>query len=407
MTAATSLLSAVARCTAGALALAVAAGIGCGARTSLDPSSTGGAGGGGEAMSGSGGSGGGGEADGCPRAEAPAWLHLDGHTMSWMGNVASDGCSFAATWIELRDGRSTIVATTFRVLDGAWVAAPVVALGPVGGSNNSPEIAWNGAAYVVAWADEVLHLQRLDVDGALLGEPVTAFTAPGNVYVRWLQPAEDASLRVGFTGFGPPAGYDVHVARVGPDGAVIAPPTALTATADADIAGFLAAPGGGTAFWTTRVPDGVALLRARFEDGAGLIDDPVTMLTGVNVLVSRHGVATADGEVYVGVRRVDPDEVVLARVGPEGHVLVEGVAGGDVPVLAATGRGALGVLAGAGGYELETSLELTVVEGGSVITTDTVHGGPTFYDYAMAGSDDTLGLLVSEPGGVSFTTFTP
>lgn len=356
-----------------ALVVALAADVGCGARTSLDTRAGGEGGSGGAdgpATSSASASGGGDGPTGCPRAEQPARLSLGrDHNLSWLGNVASDGCSFAATWIELRDGRSTIVATTFRVVDGAWQAAPVVDVALAGGSNNSPEIAWDGAAYVVAWADEVLHLQRLDVEGVLLGDVITSFAAPGDVYVRWLHPVEDGSLRVGFTGHGGPGGYDVHVARIGAEGDVLAPPVALTATGDADIAGFLPAPEGGEAFWTSRRDDRIALLRARFEDASGLVEEPVTMITGDNVLVSRHGAALAGSESYVGVLRLSPAEVALARVGAETHVLVEGVGGGDVPVLAATGRGALGVIANRERLNLSTDLALTVVEGGMVVAT--------------------------------------
>jgi hypothetical protein len=65
--------------------------------------------------------------------------------------VVSSGCSFGATWVE--PGGDTH-ATTFRVVDGAWQAAPVVSLGSANDSNG-PAISWDGNAYVIAWADKV------------------------------------------------------------------------------------------------------------------------------------------------------------------------------------------------------------------------------------------------------------
>lgn len=400
-----------------ALAVVVATTAACGARTALDIASdvegaggataAGGSGAGAPTAASSGDAGGGAGPEACPRPDLPARLELTDHTMNGLGNVASNGCSFAATWLELRDGVEVVVATTFRVVDGAWQAAPVAELAPSGSTGNSPEIAWDGGAYVVAWADEVLHLQRLGEDATPVGDVVTSFPAAGNVLLRWMQPTEDGSFRLGFGGHGGPAGYDVHVARIAADGAVLAPPAPLTSSGNADIAGFLAIEGENTAFWTDPIPDGVALLRARYDDEGALVDDPVTMITGANVLVSRHGAAIAGDEAYVGVLRVSPLEVVLARVGRDSHVLVDGVAGADVPVLAATARGALGVLARDDRAAPTAGLELSIVDGGVVTSTVRIGAAPSSYGYAMAGSHDTLGILAGSAWELAFWTWTP
>jgi hypothetical protein len=111
---------------------------------------------------------------------------------------------------------------------------------------------------------------------------------------------------------------------------------------------------------------------------------------------------SASPEVLVGWRddfgaMVDPDI-------ESGEV--RGVAGGDVPVLAATGRGTLGVLAASerGG---PSDLELTFIEDRAVTSTQVIDTQAQSYTYAMAGSEEAFGMFWATPPGVAFTARRP
>ena len=373
---------------------------GCGARTALE--GDGGAGGAGAAGSRNAG-GAGGTSGGCPRADGPTSIELAENPLTL--GVVSSGCSFGATWVE--PGGDTR-ATTFRVVDGAWQAAPVVSLGSATNSNG-PAISWDGNAYVIAWADKVLNIRRMAEDGTFVGPALSSFPTPGNVYIDWLLPAVDGSLSVGLRSNSGGSGYEVYFARVAFDGEVLLAPTALTSTGNADVAGFIHEAGENSLLWTEPNEVGVALHSATFDDAGVVQNAPTSLLTSTNVLVSRHGAAQANGERYVGVLRVTdgPSEVLVARITPSGLDPLMGVAGADVPVLAATGGDVVGILARSNREAPVAPLELSIFEGGEVISTQVLGDATSSYSYAMAGSETALGALWASPNGLSFATLAP
>jgi hypothetical protein len=125
--------------------------------------------------------------------------------------------------------------------------------------------------------------------------------------------------------------------------------------------------------------------------------------------------AVSGDHMYFGVHRYDDSPEVLVGwrsdfapdidPGIDGGD-IPGVAGGDVPVLAATGRGTVGVLA-ASERPGPSDLELTFIEDRAVTSTTLIEAQAQSYTYAMAGSEEALGIIWATPSGVAFTSRRP
>lgn len=377
---------------------AVIAGVmGCGARSSLEAEDDVGSAGGADV---------GPKPSGCPRVD-DATLEMAG-TVQFVGNIASNGCSFAATWSQNQAGGVVVVGATFRPVDGQWRASPVVTLGPGGGSNNSPDIVWDGTDYVVAWADERLVVQRMAEDGALVGPNVMSFEAPGNVYVRWLSVAPDGSLRVGFVSDYEGDGYQIYFARAGLDGTVALAPKPVTSAANVDLVGFTETPIGSEVYWTERTDAGASVLATTLDEEGEPVNVPERLLDADNFFASRHGVVGFEGVTYFGVLRYsEPRGLVIGQRSPGGYEPVAGAAGGDVPVLAFTGGGALGVLSRTNRQDPYADIALSIAEDGTFTSTSVVGSDTGSYSYAMAASAEAFGIFHATSGGAVFTTKTP
>ena len=284
--------------------------------------------------------------DGCARLDDPTPVRIGG-TVQHFGDMASDGCSFGATWAENQNGTVTLVATTFHPVGGAWQASPVVSIAPVAVASG-PAIAWDGSGYVIAWADQVLFLQRMAPDGSLIGAPKATFDAPGSAYVDWLALSEDGSLRVGFRSDSS-GSYQAYFARVTPMGGLVVPPKQLTDEGNVDTAGFTRDPDDNTLVSTYRDSRFTFLVQTRFDDQGARLEGPMTLGVG-NFFVSRHGTAYAGGSKHYGfLDYSNGPKLLLGWLADAGGTsefgAIPGAAGGDVPVLAATGTGRVGVLA--------------------------------------------------------------
>ncbi|NUP11090.1 MAG: hypothetical protein HOW73_34020 [Polyangiaceae bacterium] len=375
--------------------------VGCGARTSLDVDEN--EGGGGSQNEGGGGSNVGPSV--CP-AFGDATVDIT-QTVQFMGNIASAGCSFGATWAENQNGSVMIVATTFQVVDGTWQSSAVVTLGPQGGANNTPEITWDGSSYVIAWVDERLFLQRMTEEGTLVGAPVSSFEAPGNVYLHWLQPAPDGSLRIGISSDTGGGGYELFFARVTGDGGVAVPPVQLTSAENTDIVGFAGGQGTNTVLWTTRIAQDSDVVSTTFDDAGNIVAETNPLLTLPDLFVSRHGAVELDGETYFSVLRYgEPGELIFGRA-TDSFAPIGGAIGGDVPVVAATQNGLIGIVARKERSTAYEELELSVVDGDTITSTIGVPIATTSYTYVMAGGEEAFGILAATQTGLAFTARRP
>jgi hypothetical protein len=315
--------------------------------------------------------------------------------------LASSGCSFAATWVDLDDHQVPgVEAATFRAPEGEWQSSKLrVARGTLSsGLPLNAAITWDGSAYVIGWVDGALFLQRMAEDGTLLGPATRSFST--NDVLVWLAPRAQGELRVGLASM---SGFEggngvaaVSYARVLSDGTLTLPPTIV---ANAAVCASFGRADDSNEVLSVRGPDQSLSVESFDDDGVVQNRTPVAASGGpFSSLVGNYF-------AYLPNQVPGPD-VVLGEVGSATRVRVPG---DYVPLLAATDLGAVGMLC-----DSDAGLLLSVFHG-TTLDSSTHLPSKNFTltsdSYAIAGGQDSFGALwIIDTGSgeaLAFTVLTP
>ena len=176
-------------------------------------------------------------------------LPVSTQTLEFFGTIGSAGCSFSGcSGRRIEPGSLRSRRTAARVVGGVWTLSPLATV--VTGLSGGGTLAWDGSAYVVAWATGgTLFLRRLGEDGTLLGPAVSSVATGPDSEVVWLDAsAGDGTLRVALLDDRASQFlYHVYFLRLAGDGTTIVSAVDLTPSASsAGIGGFARASRPGT-----------------------------------------------------------------------------------------------------------------------------------------------------------------
>ena len=357
-------------------------------------------------------------------APDPPALLVSDHEIQTFGNIAGSECSFGMTWQENRGNGLANAARTAQVVGGAWVLSPPVTItggADLGVDGNPGFIGWDGSAYTVAWSTGgTLFLRRMAADGKLLGPSVRSVTTGIDAYPIWIDPSPaDGTLRLALLDDRSERfQYRVYFLKLRPDGGALVPATALTPASESpSVGGFARLPSGDTVmFWSG--DDNVRITFSEsFFDDHGVSTRPTTsLMRPVDASRASYlpgGVAQVGADVYFGVLAFDGTDrsiVGMVTTGGTSYTSVTGVPGADVPTLAATAAGVVGVLSDRSRTANSSSdLLLSFVTQTTATATQVVSPNDGVSDsYAVAAGSDSLGVFWETPGfQLKFTVRTP